>query len=699
MISDLVEAELESVAQARRTSPSDEGSTARGGGAPSLASMGGGPVARRTPREVGPSSGARGTMEQPPTVEDAAAPVPPAEQPSDHQSPGDHQSPEASEVPSPARRTVTTEEAVEELRRLRDEIRDLQMGHQAIAMTPPRGGGGDQYTVPIPDNNSPRGQKSPSEFLFECEQFFDASGFPLERQVPFAATLLADAAASWWRQHQTSWPTLRPDDRIVTWVQFKGALQSSFTPLTEGKVAKDRLYSLRQTGSVQAYTSLFRQLTFEIDNLAESEKFTLYERGLKGVIKTHLALARVTTLEDAMAIAESVDVALHQPLGGVEKPVMRTGGRVGGQGGGRRLGALGAPITNRHTPHLAPEVKDEAIADLLELAALVRRGNRRPDTPGESGSPAPRDMAPAARGRDMTRVRCYYCQQLGHVQWECLLKGTIPEGGIREPTGGPEGRPMSPSEEDTRSPILCIGSPIRCPKDSLSAIRAKETEEPLEFHGTLAGRRVRFLLDTGPGANFLSASVAVALGSVCDPRPVPRPTRVLLPDGTEVESKVSKALPICLRNYHEEMVFNIIRLQEFEAILGQPWLRANMALMDIGQGTVTLRPPNQATVVLTARGFPRPKELAQPPTMASAEEGRDPSPTHTGDPYPVISAMQLKKAVRKGEECFVTFLHATGVGDLHQPISNRLEPVSNQLEPITNRLDSGKTSPGSRANQ
>ena len=358
-------------------------------------------------------------MEQPPIVEDAAAPVPPGEQPSDHQSPVDHQSPEASEVPSPARRTVTAEEAVEELRHLRDEIRDLQMGHQTIAMTPPRGGGGDQYKVPIPDKYSPRGQKSPSEFLFQCEQFFDASGFPLERQVPFAATLLADAAASWWRQHRTSWPTLRPEERIVTWVQFRGALQLSLTPFTEGKVAKDRLYSLRQTGSVQAYTSIFRQLTFEIDNLAESEKFTLYERGLKGVIKTHLALARVTTLEDAIAVAESVDVALHQPDGGVEKPAVRTGGR----GGGRRLGALGAPIANHDPPQLAPEIKDEAIADLLELAALVRRGNRRPNPPGEPRPYAPREMVPGARGRDMTRVRCYQCQQLGHIQWECPLKG------------------------------------------------------------------------------------------------------------------------------------------------------------------------------------------------------------------------------------------------------------------------------------
>ena len=135
MMSDVAEAVLESFAQAPQTSPSEVGSTARGGGAPSLAAMGGGPTASRTPREVGPSSGARGTMEQPPTVEDAAAPVPPVDQPSDHQSPA------VSKVPSPARRTVAAEEAVEELRRLRDEIRDLQMGHQAIAMTPPRGGG------------------------------------------------------------------------------------------------------------------------------------------------------------------------------------------------------------------------------------------------------------------------------------------------------------------------------------------------------------------------------------------------------------------------------------------------------------------------------------------------------------------------------------------------------------------------------
>ena len=456
MISDMAEALMESLAQARPSPASEEGSTARGGGAsPTLAAMGGGREFPQQPGEMGPSSGARGTVVQPSLVEGAPTSVPPAGQRvdrrstvpvveargtapgpafataaaavppggsgGDRRSPVERQSPEDSETPSPGRRTISAEEAVEELRRLRDEIRDLQMMQPQAVVAPPRGG--EQYKVPVPDKYSPRGQKSPSEFLFQCEQFFEASGVPLERQVPFASTLLADAASAWWRQHRTSWPGLRAEDRIVTWEQFKEALRLAFTPLTEGKVAKDRLYSLRQTGSVQAYTAIFRQLTFEIDNLAESEKFTLYERGLKSIIKTHLALARVTTLEDAMAVAESVDVALHQPDVHVEKPAMRAGGRVGGRGFGRRLGALGGPVADPGPPTPDLGFKDDSLADLLELAALVRRGNRRTNPGGEPAAPTNWEASPGTRGRDLTRVRCYHCQQLGHIQWECPLKG------------------------------------------------------------------------------------------------------------------------------------------------------------------------------------------------------------------------------------------------------------------------------------
>ena len=178
MLSDIAESLMESFAQVRESPASEEGSTARGGESlPPLAAMGGGVTDPQQPGEAGPSTGARSIGMQPPTVEDAAVPVLPAQRTGNQRSPVDRRSPADSETPSPGRRAVTAEEAVEELRRLRDEIRELQMGQAPVAVSPSRGLG-DQYKVPIPDKYSPRGQKSPSEFLFQCEQFFEASGSP-----------------------------------------------------------------------------------------------------------------------------------------------------------------------------------------------------------------------------------------------------------------------------------------------------------------------------------------------------------------------------------------------------------------------------------------------------------------------------------------------------------------------------------------
>ena len=184
------------------------------------------------------------------------------------------------------------------------------------------------------------------------------------------------------------------------------------------------------------------------------------------------------------------------------------------------------------------------------------------------------------------------------------------------PTGGSKVGPTSPEQEGHGSPILCLGSPIRCPVDHLLAMSAKKTEEPLEFYGAIGHRKVRLLLDTGAGANFLSADVASELGPVYDFSPRQRAARVILPDGTEVESRASKPLPVRLRNYREDVAFNVIKLQEFEAILGQPWLRETRALMDISEGKVTLKPSNQSVVVLMARGLPggsTPEPVLTPP--------------------------------------------------------------------------------------
>ena len=242
----------------------------------------------------------------------------------DRRSPSDRRTRESPDPTSPGHRSFSPEETASELRQMREEMRQMQLTQQIVHGAR---GGGETYKVPLPNKYSPRGNKPPSEFLFQCEQYFEASGVPEDKQVPVAATLLEDSALTWWRQHRSSWPALTIEERIHTWPQFKGILQRMFTPVTEKSVAREKLYHLRQLGSVQTYTSLFRQLTFDIDDMGEADKLSCYIRGLKSAVKVQLALREPNTLEEAMAAAERVDVALNRTEGSMGVPSSRGWGR------------------------------------------------------------------------------------------------------------------------------------------------------------------------------------------------------------------------------------------------------------------------------------------------------------------------------------------------------------------------------------
>ena len=79
-----------------------------------------------------------------------------------------------------------------------------------------------------PDSFSGTAKEKVDLWLFEMEQYFDATGLAENRKVAFAASFLHGAAATWWRSHviqsnnSTSGIT-----RIVEWSQFYFDIKSS----------------------------------------------------------------------------------------------------------------------------------------------------------------------------------------------------------------------------------------------------------------------------------------------------------------------------------------------------------------------------------------------------------------------------------------------------------------------------------------
>ena len=249
-------------------------------------------------------------------------------------------------------------EKLEKSERARETLKTMmrvspQGGGGAARVTGASGAGGRSIA---PREYSPRNGVGPGKWFFHMEMFFQYAHIPDGDKVDQATMLLRDAAEAWWRSHvveTTGADGTDQPDRITTWEQLKEGLGSSFTPVSEKEVARSRLYDLRQTGSVQTYTQSFRELCFSIDDLSAAEKRTLYFRGLKAHILKDVRLRFPKTLEEAIVIAESVDVVGTTTF---DRPVrVGTGGRGApgrrpfqrGRGGGAALHAAGVGVAQQ----------------------------------------------------------------------------------------------------------------------------------------------------------------------------------------------------------------------------------------------------------------------------------------------------------------------------------------------------------------
>ena len=120
---------------------------------------------------------------------------------------------------------------------------------------------------------------------------------------------------------------------LQAWREWAAELVARFEPMNALERARNQLDSLRQTTTVLQYVREFQRLMFQIPLMTREEALHRFIRGLKPELQYQLTAQNPPTLEDAILLAERLDVLYKSTRSG------GSGGKgAGGGQGGKQWG-------------------------------------------------------------------------------------------------------------------------------------------------------------------------------------------------------------------------------------------------------------------------------------------------------------------------------------------------------------------------
>jgi predicted aspartyl protease len=180
----------------------------------------------------------------------------------------------------------------------------------------------------------------------------------------------------------------------------------------------------------------------------------------------------------------------------------------------------------------------------------------------------------------------------------------------------------------------------------------------LDFTATFSNHKGRVKVDTGASHLFISTNFVRKAGIAV----TPCSRAVALADGKQVHTVGTCQVRMQLGNFIEVLTFFVLPLSaDYDVILGANWLQQRSVVLNFGQGTLTLRKGARHLTV----------------SVSTAQQS-DPV-----EPLPVeqltLSALQLKKVVRKGAHLFLALV--TKVQDDNPSLTDHPPPVAEGLIP------------------
>ena len=307
------------------------------------------------------------------------------------------------------------------------------------------------------------------DWLFRLEEYFDATGIPLEQRIKFASFHMIGLAYAWYK-----W--LIRNDYTRDWLVFVDALQKRFgTNLYTNP--QEALKELKQQGTVADYQNQFEALSTRVTGLSEQWLISFFVTGLNDYLKCQLRLAKPTSYHDAVALAR-----LHVSLQHSLKPSF-----------------LSPPPSNRPKSLQPPQPHSSIHNKPLNLPPPFPT-HTQDATPTPAKPPYKRFTAVELRERRRQGL-CYYCDEKYNPSHKCQAKCFV----LLAPDDFQD--VCHPSSDDaTMDDTPPDNDPV--PEISFNALSGQYSSRTLRLKGSYRGHAINILTDSGSSLNFITPEVA-----------------------------------------------------------------------------------------------------------------------------------------------------------------------------------------------
>nr|XP_016495663.1 PREDICTED: uncharacterized protein LOC107814725 isoform X3 [Nicotiana tabacum] len=410
---------------------------------------------------------------------------------------------------------------------------------------------------------------NPYGWLNRAECYFHFNGIDDKDKLEAAAVCLEGRALNWFQWWETRTP-------VVTWDVFRVAILQRFTPSQLGNLY-EVLIGLQQTGSVAQYREDFELLSAPLKDADDEVLMGIFINGLREEIKAELRLSKLGTLTQIMDQSQRIEeknwaisqahlprhMRIALPRGPTHFPVTDN----------NRTGSTTSPhVRVATTPFNSART---TITTVPQQFHEQKRGEivpAAPETFARCGG-AYKRLSDAEYQDKLRKGLCFCCDEKYGPNHRCNLKQLNllivaaeddQEGGINEQTE----EVISVGIDQLN--VLGQTEPQKLMQLSLHSIAGFTSKKSLKVWGTILGKKVIVLIDSGASTNFISCTVAEALRLK---QTETKPFLVEVGNGQHVKSMGScKEVELWIDEMRLIQDYFLFDLGSADVVLGIEWL-------------------------------------------------------------------------------------------------------------------------------